>query len=521
MMKQYLKLLMAREGKEVLGRNGSNLWILTIVLVATFLSIAFSEGSRIYLQYKMVDPFTNWVSIKNSTDGEQFSKFKKALEDEENKVKFGYTSVQMDQTTNWNMEGVNDGAHGYYLSLRSFEDIESNIVKAILDKDNVVGGACIDSSLLNNNTLGIILSLDAAKLLGYTEENLPSFICHMAHTEGADSLGIQVSESKYVRIPLPVLAVAKRLPENVHMVIGSFLYSQRENNVETLPFNFAQHDKDYLRSLRYFVADEVGKEKFLEALASVVPDSLKANLNIFDDSETENMRPWRSGSMYLVSVSNDNLSRNVYQDIANKLEKKFDAELVTRVYKYDVVKRPYSKGTFISVEFKDQSHIRDFEQFAKGYTVQLEMSKVASMENFNAVTIIAWILSSAMVIFSIVCIIMFLVNMLQSYFQKVKRNLGTFKAFGMHTRELTQVYIVILIAIVLAAVIMALMITWAIQGLLPILGVEKEGFNYLSLWNITTYIATAVVLISTIVTVILVMTRMLSQTPGDLIYDRN
>ena len=129
------------------------------------------------------------------------------------------------------------------------------------------------------------------------------------------------------------------------------------------------------------------------------------------------------------------------------------------MYKYNVLKRPYTKGTFISVEFKDQSHIRDFEQFAKGYTVQLEMSKVASMENFNAVTVIARILSAAMVVFSIVCIIMFLVNMLQNYFQKVKRNLGTFKAFGMNTRELTLVYIIILISIVFVAVIMALMVT--------------------------------------------------------------
>ena len=116
---------------------------------------------------------------------------------------------------------------------------------------------------------------------------------------------------------------------------------------------------------------------------------------------------------------------------------------------------------------------------------------------------------------------MFLVNMLQNYFQKVKRNLGTFKAFGMNTRELTLVYIIILISIVFVAVIMALMVTWAIQGLLPFVGIEKEGFNYLSLWNVTTYIASTVVLCSTILTVIIVMTRMLSQTPGDLIYDRN
>ena len=91
----------------------------------------------------------------------------------------------------------------------------------------------------------------------------------------------------------------------------------------------------------------------------------------------------------------------------------------------------------------------------------------------------------------------------------------------MNTLELTQVYIIILIAIVLIAVVIALLITWAMQGLLPLLGVEKEGFNYLSLWNGTTYVATAVIFVSTIVTVVWVMTRMLSQTPGDLIYDRN
>ena len=54
----------------------------------------------------------------------------------------------------------------------------------------------------------------------------------------------------------------------------------------------------------------------------------------------------------------------------------------------------------------------------------------------------AAILSAAMVIFSIVCIIMFLVNMLQSYFQKVKRNIGTFKAFGMNAAELIYVYVI-------------------------------------------------------------------------------
>jgi hypothetical protein len=68
-------LLLARETKEVVGKKGSNLWLLTLVLVATFACIAFSEGSMIYLKDKMEDPFTNWVSIAKSTDEESFKDF--------------------------------------------------------------------------------------------------------------------------------------------------------------------------------------------------------------------------------------------------------------------------------------------------------------------------------------------------------------------------------------------------------------------------------------------------------------
>ena len=179
------------------------------------------------------------------------------------------------------------------------------------------------------------------------------------------------------------------------------------------------------------------------------------------------------------------------------------------------------RGSFLSVEFRSLKHIREFESFAKRNGIQLEMEQVHSKENFNAVTVMAGILSAAMVIFSIVCIIMFMVNMLQSYFQKVKRNIGTFKAFGMNGTELIQVYVLILVMIVFASVVLALFITWCIQGLLPVMGVVKDGFNYLSLWNTTTYIATIVIFVCTVFTVIIVMTRLLSQTPGDLIYDRN
>ena len=194
---------------------------------------------------------------------------------------------------------------------------------------------------------------------------------------------------------------------------------------------------------------------------------------------------------------------------------------VIRVYKYAVSDYPIDRLRYLSVYFTSLDSIRAFEKFVKEYDVEVEMSQVSSKENFNAVSIMANILSWAMIVFSIVCIIMFIVNMLQSYFQKVKRNLGTFKAFGIGSLELINVYVLIMLVIILAAIIMSLAFTWLLQGVLPLLGLLKDGeFNYLSLWNLKTVCSIIIVIVATIVTVFVVMNRLLKQTPGDLIYDR-
>jgi predicted lysophospholipase L1 biosynthesis ABC-type transport system permease subunit len=132
------------------------------------------------------------------------------------------------------------------------------------------------------------------------------------------------------------------------------------------------------------------------------------------------------------------------------------------------------------------------------------------------------ILSWAMIVFSIVCIIMFIVNMLQSYFQKVKRNLGTFKAFGMDSGELIKVYVIILMAIITLAITMSILLVWLIEALLPIMNIMKDDtYNYLSLWSAKTIFSIIIVFVATASTVFIVMNKLLKQTPGDLIYDRN
>lgn len=524
-MKPYLKLLVRRESREMMGQRFVNVWLLILMLVATFVSIAFSEGSMNYLEDKMSDPFTNWVNISrmnddNTTSDEDFNEFRDSLYDERNKQRFDYNDVLISMYEYFNMWGRNGGA--YPISARFFQHLNSPLIHEVLKPGNIVEGCKVDTTLLDNETMGLIVSIGAIKRLGYDEKQLPAYINILKINEGADSLGFKLvaSGNKYLPVSLPVLAVVKRLPGNVQMLSGIFLYEQLRNGAGTHPFDFTAHPDKYLRQLAFYV-DDSRCEEFRKYVLSVVPDSTKTEILNANDYY-HSMRSWKPGNIWQINFGDGATPTKVYQDVANTIVRQFPDQLqVCRVFLLNTGEAETPNSMYLSVEFRSLEKIGAFEAFAKEHKIQLEMEQVHSKQNFQEVARMARILSAAMLIFSIVCIIMFLVNMLQNYFQKVKRNIGTFKAFGMNGKELIRTYVLMLIVIVAIAIVAALLLTWTLQGLLPVAGLEKDGFNYLDLWNGSAIIAACIVLVSTVITVIFVMTRLLSQTPGDLIYDRN
>ena len=404
-MKQYLKLLMAREAKEVLGKNGSNLWILTLVLVATFASIAFSEGSMIYLKDKMEDPFTNWVSIAKTINNDRFNEFRDSLELDSNKLHFDYGNVLMDQFTNYTIMGNKDRTD--YLSARFFGDIHSKLVKAIFAEDNLIEGCKIDSSLLISNTMGFIITMDAAKRIGYDESYLPSYISYCAgQKDGADTLGLDLKlGNEFYPVAIPVLAVVRRLPNNVDLMSANFFYEQQHTNADvTHPFDFTTHESEYLHRLSFYVSNEIGANEFDAYVRSIVPDSLKSIMQVYDDSQRcPELMSWKPGSIRMIYIGDERQPRQLFQSVANSIEQHYDPNQVRRVHQLIYGSNKAPRGSYLSVEFNSLNHIREFEAYAKHFGIQLEMEQVNSKENFNAVTVMAGILSAAMVIFSIVC----------------------------------------------------------------------------------------------------------------------
>lgn len=514
----YFRLFVKREGKVVLGKNNSNLWLLTAVLIATFLAVSFSNASLKYLSYKMNDPFINWVDIKNEYGEGDFLGLEYALEVEENKEKYHYYDFQTDFSFTYMFFGK-EKDNVQYLKCRFFQNLNTPLVEAILDDDNVVKGWKIeDLASVSDNTIGVVMTEEAMIRLGY--DRAPSFIDYVSYSPGAEEYGFDLMDAEFARLPIPVLAVVKRLPGNVDIISSAYFYQQASNDT-TYPFDMCKDS--YGRNLSYFVPEGTDIEKLRTVVSGAASKYTDEEIVCDEDSfYTPEMIPFRKGQFVVFDCYDDFIGYDAWKDVNEVVLSTYSSKGVYRVFAYEFSYYPLNQKAFISVHFEDLGMIREFENFVRDeFDVKIEMSQINAKENFNAVSAMGNILSWVIIVFAIVCIILFIVNLLQSYFQKVKRNLGTFKAFGISNRDLISVYVLIMAVIVLAAIVMSVSVTWLIQGCLHLCGVLKDGvYDYLSLWSFKTFSSIIVIILAAIYTVYVVMRNLLKATPGDLIYDR-
>ena len=510
----YFKLFVRREGKVVLGRHYSNLWLLTSVLTLTFLAISFSNASLEYLSFKMNDPFINWVDIKNEYGEGDMTGLMKGLADSTVREEYHFVDLQMDYTTNKNFFGKDDDLI-QYLSIRFFHSMAGNpLMESILDEDNVVDGASVEYSELTDDMVGVIITQDVMKRLGYTDK--PAFIDFLGASDGADQLGFNLLlQDRYARFPIPVIAIVKRLPGNMDMISTRYFYARLENDM-TYPFNL--NNREYAVSAHYFVPEGVDADEFSSFLSTTYGKDCDVRSSFIPSVVT-----YAKGTLigmsgpYHAEIDPFEIKR-----VDDAVSQKFGELGVKRVFDCKFVDRTLPQGDYLSVQFRDLNRIREFETYVKDtYKVKIEMSQINAKENFNAVSVMANILSWAIVAFSILCIILFIVNLFQSYFQKVKKNLGTFKAFGISNRQLISVYLLIMLLTILVSIIVSLSLSYTIEALLPLLGIMKDGtFNYFMLSNAKTFYSIVIILVASMLTVFIVMKRLLSATPGNLIYDR-
>lgn len=523
MKNDYLLLLARRESKEMLGRKCSNLLILTAVLTVTFVAVAFSWAGKRYLQFKMSDPFTNWVNVENNYgkgNYEQF--FIDLISNESIRQQYQINSVSGDDyEADWFM-GADGNEH--FLECRFFGDFEGNLIKAVLDDNNVIEGCAAPVESIGNETYGLIITADALKKLGYDLNDVPAFI-NVSNPAGDDlSLGLELYEfmGKYYSMnPMPLLGVVKSLPMNMDIIGSHFWYVQSTDNI-TYPY-FINDEKYFARDQLYYYVENGNDSAFVKAVNELSNQSSRRLSVIKCEVPLESLKPWKEGVFYQVMYGGASTPAQERAEFDRKIQDAVKDNGVTRVFKYDYAQEYENNNyLFYSVNFSDLKSIIEFEKYVKeNYKIQLEISQVTSKQNFRIVSMIANVLTIVMIVFAIFCIVMYIINMLQNYFQKVKRNLGTFKAFGMESSSLIRVYVITLLVIVLVAILAAFVITGIASLALRLFGAAwDDGYPLIVAFNIYSMASVIVIIVSVVSTVFIVLRRLLSQTPGDLIYDR-
>lgn len=528
LFKEHQLLLMRRESRVVVGRKAVNLWLLVIVLTATFFAIAFSAGSIAYLKEKMNDPFTFWLNVNKYELPEQKDLWvvKDGLDEDTLRTRFLFDDIQTEYATSIDMFGP-EGKFNLF-RIQYYERMASDLIRKVLDKENVImAGLSISPDSINERSLGVIMTMDAIRKLGYSLNNIPAFVDCRVPLKGADTLALKTYDGNYLKAPIPLLAVVRQLPLNKDILASKYLNLQYDDHNNPEPFNL--NKEHYVRKLYFYVPSEV--DDFETGALKCLPDSLHGTTAAVMTTELsiqERLCSWRSGEIKTVYTDESHglPSIRAINDIERKILEKYESRGVKRVYNYDESsKSDNEKSSWdngLSIHFNKLDSIRSFERYMKDvWRVQIEMTQVNSRENFHAVSTMANFLTVALLLFSILSIVIFIVNMMQSYFQKVRRNLGTFKAFGISTNELTKVYVTIIQTIVIVSLGVALAVTWITELLLDALGIVKEGgASYLILWSERTLYAIIVIILSAIISVLFVMRRLLRQTPGNLIYDR-
>ena len=183
----------------------------------------------------------------------------------------------------------------------------------------------------------------------------------------------------------------------------------------------------------------------------------------------------------------------------------------------------------IVIQFTSLDSLAEFTEYLKGkHSLQIEMGEIQVRKNYNFISKLTGIISFILIMFGILCICLFVSNLLEVHLQKIKMNIGTFSAFGIDPKVLDRVYLSIILIFILAGMLLGLIFAGLIGyigGIRAILGIMKSNleagwiyFDLLNWWTAGTMIA---VIFMSVFTLKNISRKVFYQTPGDLIYDRD
>jgi lipoprotein-releasing system ATP-binding protein len=511
----FKHLFYRNETRELLGKKNKNFWLIVVILFFTFLAIGFSSGSLEYLKDKMEDPFVRSISAPIPAANRNAIRVIDQYNTDSLQIKYRYDSIV--GYNKWTAyfkgdlpESPNRGVDGRSIPY------DDPLVTTIVDENinNAIG-----QPFVNEADISIIITRNLATKLECSED--PAFIYR------------KMRDGRLV--PIPVRAIVDKLPgERVDFMTTQHFY----NNSSSLGDQFLFKDNKKLYA--YVVIDSVQAEEFRTVCETFFSRYWEEGGMLEVNTIDVYKHQYSHKPLYYLQVS-FNYSEDILMEQIDELYTQFrESDEVKAFIEKEKIKenefiqayfqnqeeRSSRRWDYIAVNFNDLSKVDEFaEKFAEDSEIKLEMAKIEQMKNYNFVSKLTGIMSIILIGFSVLMINIFLSNILSTHLNNIKKNIGTFKAFGIDIKRIYigMMYVFVLmpliVAIFFAAIFGYLGVVYYIISALSPFAVEKN--LYFDLFNSYTLISVVVLTIVNYYAFSVIINKIFKQTPGDLIYDRN
>ncbi|MGB1206063.1 MAG: hypothetical protein ACPG5B_10470 [Chitinophagales bacterium] len=558
--KDFIQLFRKREGKALLGEKSQNLKKLSAIFLLTFLVIGFAKGSLDYLDKKINSPFVKLVEM--SVPFAETYKMKNIQADlaaDSLKKKYNYAKIEPYKnyplTVCYHEKSKKKGSNN--VTGRTIEH-DNFLLNKIYD-DNTFEGKPFGrgDKAAAKEDIGLIVTQKMLSKFGYAQ-NTPYLLLDITADVHDD-----VKRRESIKVPVPIRAVVENLPSSKEIIYTPYFYYQRSPNIKKNNGNTNTFDPSLnhlnKKQLYYLLSttDETKIDAFIEVAGSFFETEssrlswgeMRANT---DDEHNFNGGTWLS---IWFSDTPDSLTLNDMSIVHNKLMKDKKKELeqfdFVRTFQYDF-SRPLENQQpdydYLSISLESLTNVKEMRAYIfSKHQLEIDLSKVEALKNYNFVATLTIIISFALIAFSIISISMFVSNLLSTHLDKIKMNLGTFKAFGLDNLTLQNIYKKMMYEIVgkaaaigfLGAFVLGMfyvmrmllsLFIFAQQKLFDIqsnsIEVCDDGFfaftceNYFSLINTWTLLSVMVIGLIIHFTINRVIKKILQKSPGDLIYNR-
>ncbi len=501
----FFPVLFRNEYRALKGRNNSTAGYLFIILFITFLAFGFAESTLRYQQKLSSDPFSNWINLDfHSGTRDSLRSLSDKIHDSWFRKKFHIKGAYFYNKGMVMVQALSSANRSVQYEARTI-DPQSDVVKDLL-KTGVVAKYFPDTAgnAFSYEPNGVIVS---AKLIQETGLNISTVSF------------IQMKSAMGDYVPVPLLAVVNELPDLSDIVYTNLFYCKsintgfydRENSYYRI-FIENMDTNEVLRGLNGIITTlEISDPSMVQTTVLKTGNSSVLNWKI-EIGKQEKSLP--------VSVMNERIARLVSlknHHFGQYYELSKDTACDNSSFFHD----------YLAIEFAGLEKIREFSEYLEAeLNLQMKLEVLAERENYLYTGNIAAGAIILLIILSILSVSIYLSGIIRNHLLRIKKNLGNFLAFGVKNTTLMWIYIYVTVKILLTAMVPAVLLATACgelfeKYLLGKLLVIDTGQNYFSLANAWFAVFLGLILLVAVLRTFISVRKILKQTPGDLVYERN